>query len=306
LSTPANRGYGFEYSNIIMGNQILNSTIGPDTLDWITITGITKYNSLTTTEQEEMLRAASSIINFLSEYEPWLQNENIEIEHVKAVGGATDVSDVRFNGVIQSVALSLKSNHDAVRHPRVSPTIDIAQQWLGVATDQQYLNEVTGIFNRFTTFCENNQFQRFNQLSNEEKRDLLYRPISESFSRLLNRVFNSPQGPEAVAYFLHYLIGDRDFYKAKADFKRNELLIEAYDFSGTLGPRQRLSMPTRCLEVSVEAGRGLYNYVNIIFDRGWEVKMRLHSARTLIESSLKWDVHFVGTPRDAWSTRIRF
>ncbi|MCC5803801.1 HaeIII family restriction endonuclease [Rossellomorea vietnamensis] len=307
MSTSTDRGYGFEYTNIQEGMTILNGTVGPETQTWIQRTGNPKYNSLSVNEQQAMIRAARTIINFLTEYEPWLLNGGIEIAQVKAAGGSTDVSDVRFTGLGQSVGLSLKSNHDAVRHPRVSPTIDIAHQWLGVNTDQRYLGEVAEIFNNFTSFCEFNNVERFNQLSNEQKKNLLYSPITACFSDLLLRVFNGPAGPDAVAHFLRYLIGDRDFYKAKADFNRGELLIEAYDFSGTMGPRHRLRMPTRCLEVIVEPGpTGLYNYINITFDRGWEVKMRLHTARTAIENSLKWDVQFVGTPRDAWNTRIRF
>lgn len=307
MSTAVERGYGFEFTNIIVGANTLNAGIGTETQAWNQRTGEAKYNALTTDEQLAMQRASLRIINFLTEYEPWLLQGNIVVDHVKATGGATDVSDVRYTSLHRSVGLSLKSNHDAVRHPRVSPTIDIARQWLGVGTDEQYMNEISGIFGNFNEICEINQITRFNQLSNDGKRDYLYRPITESFTALLNRVFSGHNGNVAVEHFLRYLIGDRDFYKAKADFNRNEILIEAYDFSGTLGPRQRLRMPTRCLEVAVEPGRtGMYNYVNITFDRGWEVKMRLHTARTEVENSLKWDVQFVGTPRDAWTTRLRF
>ncbi|RAS80768.1 HaeIII family restriction endonuclease [Priestia endophytica] len=309
MSTTTNRGYGFEYSTIKQANYLLEGNIGPETKNWITKTGLVKYNMLTTNEQEGMERASNRIIEFLLEYEPWLKDEPIIVEHVKAKGGATDVSDVRLSSNIhKSVGISLKSNHDAVKHPRVSPTIDIAQNWLGIPTDNEYMLETTEIFQHFNKYSQLNNYTKFKELSNSEKDELLYKPICEAFSELLIRSFNGKDGEVAIRHILPYLIGDRDFYKAKADFKRNELTVAAFDFNGTLGTRKRIHVPTRCLEVRVEKGKrdGMHNYISLNFDRGWEVKMRLHTASSKIENSLKWDVQFVGIPQDAWRSNFRF
>lgn len=146
MSTATNRGYGFEYCTIQKASLLLNGTIGLETQNWIEQTGLIKYNNLTTNEQQEMERAANRIVEFLLEYEPWLRNEELIVEHVKAIRGTTDVSDVVLSTPHKSIGLSLKSNHDAVRHPRVSPTIDIAQNWLGIQTDNQYTLEIVVIF----------------------------------------------------------------------------------------------------------------------------------------------------------------
>ncbi|MDN4865725.1 HaeIII family restriction endonuclease [Priestia megaterium] len=308
MSTTTNRGYGFEYTTIKQASYLLNGNIGLETQDWINKTGLVKYSMLTNDEQEGMKRAANRIIAFLLEYEPWLKDEPITVEHVKATGGATDVSDIRLSSSRKSIGISLKSNHDAVKHPRVSPTIDIAQNWLGISTDNEYMVETTEIFQHFNEYSQLNNYTKFKELSKVERDEMLYKPISKAFADLLIRSFNSKDGEVAVRHILPYLIGDRDFYKAKADFRRNELTVAAFDFNGTLGTRKRIHVPTRCLEVRVEKGQrdGMHNYISLNFDRGWEVKMRLHTASTMIENSLKWDVQFVGIPQDAWRSNFRF
>ncbi|MEH7590420.1 HaeIII family restriction endonuclease [Priestia megaterium] len=308
MSTTTNRGYGFEYTTIKQASYLLNGNIGLETQDWIDKTGLVKYSMLTTDEREGMERAANRIIAFLLEYEPWLKDEPITVEHVKATGGATDVSDIRLSSSHKSIGISLKSNHDAVKHPRVSPTIDIAQNWLGISTDNEYMIGATEIFQHFNEYSQLNNYTKFKELSKVERDEMLYKPISKVFADLLIRSFNSKDGEVAVRHILPYLIGDRDFYKAKADFRRNELTVAAFDFNGTLGTRKRIHVPTRCLEVRVEKGQrdGMHNYISLNFDRGWEVKMRLHTASTKIENSLKWDVQFVGIPQDAWRSNFRF
>ncbi|MFK4356501.1 HaeIII family restriction endonuclease [Bacillus sp. RC92] len=307
MSQTTDRGYGFEYAMIERAASILGGQIASDTETWVNENGLLKYNRLSDDVQQSMTQAAERIANFLNEYEPWIQRDTTFIEHIKTLAGSTDVSDVRISSENKSIGVSLKSNHDAVKHPRVSPTIDVARQWLNIDTDQQYMSDVQQVFREFDEYRQQQEYTRFNEMSNEEKNHFLYRPISEKFSELLIRSFNGEQGTIAVQNILQYLIGDQDFYKAKADFRRREIKIEAFDFRGTLGTNRRLLAPTRCLEVQIIQGRsGMHNYINMNFDRGWEVQMRLHTADSRINNSLKWDVQFVGTPRDAWSTTVRF
>lgn len=307
MSKSANRGYSFEYSTIVEGQKILNANIEPRTQTWINDKGIEKYNSITSDEQQAMLDASNAIVNFLIEYEPWIQQKETEITYVGTIRGSNDVSDVRFSNIQNSFGVSLKSNHDAVRHPRISPTIDIARQWLGAPTDQQYMDEIRQIIENFFSYCSYNNITRYNQLDKNKLDSILYRPVTESFALMLHRVFTKSQGSEAIAYFLGYLIGNKNFYKAKADFNNREITIEAYDITGALGTKGRLKMPSRCHEVLVETGRnGMHNYISITFDQGWQLKMRLHNAERNIQNSLKWDVRFIGTPHDAWSTRFTF
>ena len=41
--------------------------------------------------------------------------------------------------------------------------------------------------------------------------------------------------------------------------------------------------------------------IHIVCDQGWEISARIHSARTRVETSLKFDINLIGVPPNLYS-----
>ena len=80
--------------------------------------------------------------------------------------------------------------------------------------------------------------------------------------------------------------------------------MEAINIAGTLnrpanGHRSivdvaKLKLPTRFYHMGMVPESD--NTVEIVCDEGWTLKMRIHSAKTEVEPSLKFDVQLVSLP----------
>ncbi|CAM4470371.1 HaeIII family restriction endonuclease [Paenibacillus typhae] len=314
MAKNTDRGYGFEYVNILVAHKVLGTKVHTNTLSWMQNEGRNKLHSLTTKEQNEMVSASTELMKFLKTSESWLTIPGVTVERVRGKVGSTDVSDILFKKVNalgeidKELGISLKSNHEAVKHQRISDRIDIGEKWLGVPSGKQFMKDVNKIFTDFRTYCSINRIERYDQLGDQLKDSLLYRPICTIVKKLLDDTFSSPMGSSAVSHFMNYLIGSKDFYKAVASFKEKELKIISFNLRGGLGKGKILRSPQRCLDIKIQSSsdKGFPNRVHIILDNGWEVNLRVHNASSRIESSLKWDSQLVGIPSDAWQTRIGF
>lgn len=80
--------------------------------------------------------------------------------------------------------------------------------------------------------------------------------------------------------------------------------IHAFNLYGTLNrnagnvrPQIRipqLSLPNRFFDISFKPGSRTTIYITC--NEGWTVSMRIHSASTIVEPSLKFDVKLIGIP----------
>lgn len=312
MSKNTDRGYGFEFACVDVGSRILNCSIDAGTQAWLDSKGITHFRALSGKEQQSMTKAAEKLFETLVQIEPWVDEGEVVIERVRSKGGITDVRDILIkrvkNGVLKKeIGVSLKSNHDALKHQRISPKIDVGQKWLGVASEKHQLERVKSIFKEFKKYCNENDVERYSELEENTKDMLLYSPICQYVAGLFEEVFNGPNGREATQHFLRYLIGSEDFYKARANFKDRELIIDSFNIRGSLKKGKMLKMPQRCLDVEIQdSDRGYPNKINVVLDNGWEINLRVHNASSRIETSLKWDSQLVGIPREAWQTTIPF
>lgn len=313
MSKNTDRGYGFEYINVVTANRILGSKIAANTQNWVNNGGKLKFEALSVKEQGEMIKASEALMKFLYENESWVSGRNVTVERVRAQGGSTDVSDILFKernnagSTTNEVGISLKSNHEAVKHQRISHRIDIGNKWLGVPSGNEFMLEVKKLFADFIAYCKTNSISTYEELGDSVKDTLLYTPVCNLVKKLLGDIFGTEQGSASVSYFMNYLIGSKDFYKAVASFKDHELKIVAFNLRGTLSKGKRLKSPQRCLDIQIQnSDRGYPNRVHIVLDNGWEVNLRVHNASSRVESSLKWDSQLVGIPNDAWQTRLYF
>ena len=91
---------------------------------------------------------------------------------------------------------------------------------------------------------------------------------------------------------LRYLIGVYDFYKVMKE--NGTILIQSFNLDGTLKWGNKLSLPNRIIDCEIK-DRSTTTAL-MYMDEGWSLSFRIHSARSLAEPSLKFDVRLTGVP----------
>lgn len=216
-------------------------------------------------------------------------------------GKEGDVRDVLIirRGIEWEIGLSVKHNHFAVKHSRLSKKLDFGEKWYGIACSQNYWNDIKPIFDYLDK--EKEQGAKWSDLSNKE--DNVYVPLLNAFKGELGRQ-NSLYGKEIPKLMVEYLLGKFDFYKVIGIDSKKTTQIQSYNLRGTLnkqGNRRKRNielpisaLPTRI--VSLEYKPGSKNTLELYLDGGWQFSFRIHNASTNVESSLKFDIQIIGMP----------
>lgn len=218
-----------------------------------------------------------------------------------ARGIAGDVRDVlcirRQNE--WEIGFSCKHNHFAVKHSRLSYTIDFGEQWFAKACSTEYFSEIEHIFSELTALKAQGALWR--DLVDKEGR--FYVPLLNAFVSELRRL-DALYPNEIPPALITYLLGRNDFYKIIAKDSNRTTEIQAYNIfgtlnkpSGTVRPVSRIPqvrLPNRIFDISFKENSN--NTVVITCDQGWAVSLRIHNASSKVEPSLKFDVNLIGTP----------
>ena len=257
-----------------------------------------------------LVRAANAAARVILRLEPQLQYGNGNMALViqtDAQGIAGDVRDVVcIRGASGwEIGISCKHNHHAVKHSRLSATIDFGAEWLGIPCSRDYFRTVVPIFNelrdmRAEAVANGSPLPLWNDIPDKAER--YYMPILNAFLAEMRQLANS--NPAVPSRLIEYMLGRYDFYKVITDDRRETTRVEAINIAGTLnrpanGHRSivdvaRLRLPTRFYHMGMVPGSD--NKVEIVCDEGWTLTMRIHNASSKIEPSLKFDVQLVSLP----------
>ena len=244
---------------------------------------------------EPRLEAASSKKDILSiRLLPDIQGQKGDVRDVLAIRSLLN----------WEIGISAKNKHRALKHSRISRTIDFGKKWLGLQCSTKYFNEIGVIFDEIEKLRKELKYWR-----DVENKEEFYVRILKAFKEeliLLNKSY-----PRIVpAKLLQYLIGRRDFYKVIKG--RKSTLIQAFNLNGTLNnpaenkkPLERLSrlkLPSRIIELSFKPDSN--NTLFLFLDEGWQISFRIHSASSRIENSLKFDINLIGQPQNLYSHHI--
>ena len=214
-------------------------------------------------------------------------------------GDVRDVLIIRRN-ISWEIGLSLKHNHFAVKHSRLSRDIDFGNLWYGIPCSQSYWDSVLPVFD-YLEKCKSNDLS-FNDLTNKE--DDIYVPVLKAFLRELN--MQALAHREIPAKLVEYLLGKYDFYKVISVDNEALTLIQTYNLHGSLNREgvsdgkkpsilvPKVDLPSRL--VSLQFKPGSKNTLELYMDAGWQFSFRIHSAATRCEPSLKFDIQLVGKP----------
>ena len=269
------------------------------------------FNGLSAEQHLDFMKAADAAARVVIRLEPQLKypegNEPLYLSiQADARGMAGDVRDVlcirRQNQWV--IGLSCKHNHHAVKHSRLSDSIDFGEEWLGIPCSKQYFSEIIPLFSELRHIRDSNRGIGLKALWADipDKLEKYYEPVLRSFIDELGRIANG--NSDVPRKLVQYLIGRNDFYKIITDDNHRTTRVEAVNISGTLnrpsgGHRSivdipTLHLPTRIYHMGFKPQSK--NTIEVVCDEGWTIAMRIHNASSEVEPSLKFDVNLISLP----------
>lgn len=263
------------------------------------------WNSLEESEKDMYKLSALAGANAILELEPLILDDGddelelkIQADEKGKEGDVRDVLIIRRN-IKWEIGLSVKHNHFAVKHSRLSKGLDFGEKWYGIKCSEEYWNDVKPIFDYLEQ--EKSKESKWKDLPNKE--DDVYYPLLMAFKGELDRQ-NKLYGKDIPKLMVEYLLGEFDFYKVIGIDSKKITQVQSYNLRGTLnkeGVKRKRSMklpiaslPTRI--VSLEFKPGSKNTLELYLDRGWQFSFRIHNASSKVETSLKFDIQIIGMP----------
>jgi len=274
------------------------------------------FENVSTTEQSEYLISASFAVNFLMDIEPRLSNDIgkddiLQLEILSDnYGKSGDVRDVLAIRLLQKweIGVSAKNNHHAVKHSRLSANIDFGEKWLGVKTSKEYFDTVTPIFNNLEKIRkESGAKKKWSELG--DYHSTIYVPILKAFIKELKNLYKKDSA-KVASNLVAYLVGNKDFYKVIKG--KNCVEIQAYNINDTLNlpfkeiqPKYKtpkVPLPTEIVDIDFKTDSETTAIVTMNND--WTLSFRIHNASSRVESSLKFDINLLKSPKKLFKNTL--
>ena len=248
-------------------------------------TAKTAYGTIPNHVKTRMDKSAKNVARFLIASDQRLAGMQSVTMQGDAAGMQGDVRDIIIACGKHNIGISAKHNHDAVKHSRLSDTIDFGKEWGECPVSQQYWNAVTPVFQQMRLARAQNK--KFSAIPN--KAQVYYLPVLTAFEDELKQLCDDHAATFITPLF-RYLIGRHDFYKVICAKKSS--IIQSVNIGGSLRWGSKWKIPTRIDQIARK--RGTTSTVLVTFEGGWQLSFRLHNARTMVEPSLKFDIKFIG------------
>ncbi|WP_064580670.1 HaeIII family restriction endonuclease [Streptobacillus moniliformis] len=270
-----------------------------------------EWNTLSDSEKITYKASALEAVNTIFDLEPLILDDgDDELELIiqsDAKGEEGDVRDLLIirRGIKWEIGFSVKHNHFAVKHSRLSKNIDFGKKWYGIECSKNYWEDIKPIFD----YLEEEKLKGtlWKELPNKE--DDVYVPLLNAFMNELIR-----QREDIPKLMVEYLLGKFDFYKVIGIDNKRITQIQSYNLRGSLNKQGKnrkrnielkiSSLPTRI--VSLEYKPKSKNTLELYLDRGWQFSFRIHNASTKVETSLKFDIQIIGMPTTIISIDCRW
>ena len=300
-----NQGRAYEYAWITTLFETLNS---------LRETGIVcnssydanerAWNAISEAQRELYAISANAAVDTIIELEPLMEENSADrliLEFQKdELGESGDVRDIviRRDDINWEIGLSIKHNHDAVKHSRLSHVLDFGKEWYGIPCSDYYWNDIDPVFD----LLKHEKMRRSAWSDLNDKEGDVYVPLLQAFLDEVSRAYKKDT-TVAVKMF-EYLVGVKDYHKIVSHDSKRMTLIHTFNLHGSLNQPSRVKMsvfdvstadiPTEI--ISMRFKKNSNTTVEIYMDNGWAFSFRIHSASTLIQPSLKFDVQFISTP----------
>lgn len=250
-----------------------------------------------------MEKEAKAALPTLRDLEPMIEENTGDILTLRLQSDREGViGDVRDILLIRDsenwiIGISVKHNHFAVKHSRLSSVLDFGDSWLGMPCSEDYWKAIKPIFK---PLIELRGRMSWNSLPQKEKS--VYIPLLNAFIDEINRDYQKDK--TVPSRMVEYLLGKYDFYKLIGLDSKGITSLMCFNLRGTLNKPSKKKSPSKKIPVSLLPTRivsfGLKpnstNTAELYMDNGWQFSFRIHNASTLIEPSLKFDVQIIGMP----------
>lgn len=238
------------------------------------------YLALPENQQRRYQAASNKIGEYLETQYDIQDNIIIRLTDDQAKSHNSDVTDICLLNGENSINISLKNNHSAVKHNR--PSALALQCGFGAKSiqDIEYRENYKDITDSFTNLVNKNftGLTLFNEVKSQDKDFInlhLYKPVCQNVVDFINKYVKL--SPPNSSFLFSFLIGSKDFIKIVL---RNNLEITNF---------YKIAQPT-----SVNAILKNDSYVFLNFNNGYVISMRLHTASSKVKGvSLKFDSQVV-------------
>ena len=285
-----------------------------DTISVLRKTRIVENSSLITNKKswsimdnemkEIFMTSAEAAIDMIMELEPRLgedDNDELLFEFQKDGKGVKgDVRDIviKREDIEWEIGLSIKHNHEAIKHSRLSHRLDFGKEWFGIPCSDSYWESVRPIFDKLKE--EKGKNAKWSDIKDKEQS--VYIPLLQAFMDEIKRSYKNDQNiPRKM---VEYLIGIKDYYKIVSDDNKRLTLVHTFNMHDMLNKPAKnkkseisvpvIELPTRL--IALEFKPDSTNTVEMYLNNGWQLSFRIHNASSKVEPSLKFDVQFIGMP----------
>ena len=263
------------------------------------------WNTLTESEKTMYKISALAGVNTIFDLEPLILDDSDDELELKIQsddkGKEGDVRDVLIirRGIEWEIGLSVKHNHFAVKHSRLSKNLDFGKKWYGINCSKQYWRDIKPVFDYLD--CEKQKGSKWSDLPNKEHD--VYVPLLNAFKGELERQ-SLLLGRDIPKLMVEYLLGKFDFYKVIGIDSKKIIQIQSYNLRGTLNRQGNMrkrsielpitTLPTRIISIGYKPDSK--NTLELYLDGGWQFSFRIHNASIKVDSSLKFDIQIIGMP----------
>lgn len=221
-------------------------------------------------------------------------NKSIQF-NADSAGKKGDVRDVILHIGEKNIGISCKHNHEALKHSRLSGRANFIKTW-GIdeaGCSETYWGKVKPLFARLTALRkESKGLMLWDEL--DDKAESYYWPVLDAWASDIQVLCDQSEEKQEVVCraIISYLVGKFDFYKVICEGQKR-VSIQGFNFNKTLATK-KTKYPT-CINAINNKNGGQYSKT-VVFNHGYSINFRIHSASSKIESSLKFDIKAIGLP----------
>lgn len=294
MPSQVGNGKSFEWAIARSLSELLEIPID---LDDSAIVAESKFNEASPELQSRHMKAADiAILHILSKESASLAKGNPRSVSISSdrEGQTGDVRDVVVKGDGDLLGISCKNNHRAFKHSRLSQSIDFAKKWgiSEIGVSEEYRQDIAPVFDHLKELREESHATaEWRNIKNKQAE--VYEPILSAFEKELRLVTTATRNSESkiCRAFIDYIVGNHDFYKVICEKGMVEIL--GFNFHGTLSV-QKSKYPTEIHSIERDTKKRSTSVLR--FQEGHTFGFRLHSASTLVEPSLKFDIQALSLP----------
>ncbi len=261
------------------------------------------WATLTKADKSIYTLSAKSIIETIFALEPNILESNKKTLKLyiqtDQKGQDADVRDIIIErpDIAWEIGLSIKHNHLAVKHSRLSKSLDFGEKWYGVKCSKTYWDDIKPVFD----FLEKEHLKGTLFRNLRSKREI-YQQVLNAFIKEIKKQIKKDKTISRT--IVEYLLSKYDFYKVISLDDKRITTIQSFNIHGTLNRPSKKSRP-KIVVPKIDLPNSLVHIgikprstttAIMIFDNGWQFSFRLHNAKESVEPSLKFDIRIVGMP----------